>query len=77
MARPQTRPTPTGYAAEVGAIIRAKRVKKNLSVADAAERAATSAPTWYRWEEGFGMPLEKLPAIAAALGCTPRALLPR
>lgn len=39
--------------------------------------ARSPATTWYRWEKGASLPrLDRLPAIAAALACSPRALIP-
>jgi len=77
MSRPPKKPDTSTLSGCVGAIIRERRIKKRLTVAEAAERAGCAAPTWYHWETGRGLSLDALPAIAAALGCKPRTLLPR
>lgn len=76
MARP-TKPVDTStYAGQVGARIRARREKLKRSVAEASEAAGVPGGTWYHWEKGEHLPLQRLPAIAAALDCKPRDLLP-
>jgi transcriptional regulator with XRE-family HTH domain len=74
--RPSKPQNETLFAGRVGAIIRRKRVQRKLSVEQAAELAGVAAPTWYHWEAGRHLPLERLPAIAAALKCSVRTLLP-
>ena len=76
MARPPKAQNLKTYAGQVGARIRAARLRKKLSVADAAAAAGAPAPTWYHWEAGRHLPLDALPAIAEALGTSPRNLLP-
>ena len=76
MPRPLKASDSTTYAARIGAIIRSRRLKANLSVAEAAARARVPAPTWYHFEAGVSLTVERLPAIAAALRCSPRSLLP-
>jgi DNA-binding XRE family transcriptional regulator len=45
-------------------------------VEEVAAAAGVPAPTWYAWEAGrYGPELAKLPAIAAALGCSVRSVL--
>ena len=75
MGRPPKSLEPRTYAERVGAVIREKRTKRRLSVADAAGRAGVPEPTWYHFEAGI-VTLDRLPAIAAALSCSPRSLLP-
>jgi transcriptional regulator with XRE-family HTH domain len=76
MGRPSKSSEPIRFAGQVGAIIQRQRLKKRLSVKEAAARAGVPAPTWYHWETGRHLPLDRLPAIAAALDCSPRALVP-
>jgi transcriptional regulator with XRE-family HTH domain len=64
------------YTNQVAARIRERRVKKKLTVAAAAGKAGVPTATWYQWERAYALPLDRLPAIAAALGCHPRKLLP-
>jgi transcriptional regulator with XRE-family HTH domain len=64
------------FVARVGAMIRAKREAKKMSVAEAADAAEIPAPTWYHFEAGRHLRLERLPAIAAALKCKVRVLIP-
>lgn len=64
------------FAERVGAKIRAKREAKKLSAEAAAEAAGIPKPTWYHFEAGRHLRLERLPAIAAALGCKVRSLIP-
>ena len=66
----------TTLQGKIAAEIRRRREKKKLSVADAAAAAGVPEQTWYRWEQGRSIPLDSLPAIARALGCTLRQLLP-
>ena len=74
MAKPKEIDTST-FTGQVAAEIRRRREKKKLTVAAAAEAAGVPAQTWYHWEQGYALPLERLPAIAAALGCQVRALI--
>lgn len=76
MARPAKPQNETTFAGQVGAIIRKKRLAKKLSVEQAAQKAGVPAPTWYHWESGRHLPLDALPIVAAALGCTARSLVP-
>lgn len=76
MSRPAKPLDPSTYAGQVGAIMRRLRERRKLSVADAAAAAGVAAPTWYHWESGERSALDRLPDVARALGCQPRALLP-
>ena len=65
------------YRGRFAAHLRRLRGKKKLSVAEAAALIGVKAYVLYSWEQGRRLPaLDDLPAIAAALGCTPRHLLP-
>jgi transcriptional regulator with XRE-family HTH domain len=61
----------------IGAEIRRRRERKKLSVQQAADAAGVLAPSWYQWESGRHIPLDRLPAIAYALHCKARDLIPR
>ena len=61
---------------QIGANMRARRLKLKLSVDEAANRAGVSKPGWYHWEKGEALPLSRLRDIARALDCTMRSLLP-
>ena len=76
VGRPSKPQDETTFAGRVGAIIRQKRLKKKLAVEEAAKRAGVPAPTWYHWESGRHLPLDRLPTIAKVLGCSVRTLLP-
>ncbi len=75
MARP-AKPQQQTFAGRTGAIIRARRLHKGLTVEAAAVAAGASAAAWYHWEAGLSMRLDALPRIAKALGCDVRSLLP-
>ncbi len=77
MPRPPKDLDQSTFIGQVGARIRARRVRRKLSVEEAAAAAGAAVPSWYHWECGTRLRLESLPAIAAALGCQPRALLPQ
>jgi transcriptional regulator with XRE-family HTH domain len=64
------------FRGKVAERIRARRTALGLSVEDAAGRAGVAAPTWYHWEAGHHLRLDRLPAIAAALGCSVKAMMP-
>lgn len=74
MPRPQTEP-PDTFAGRIGAEIRRRREQKNFTVEDAARRARVPVQSWYNFEKGKLL-LERLPAIAKALGCKVRLLIP-
>lgn len=76
MTRPLKDLEPATYTQHVGAAIRRRRLRKKLSVEAAAEAAGIPAPTWYAVEAGRSLTLDRLPAIAAALGCKTATLLP-
>ena len=65
------------FAGRIGAEIRGRRERKKLTVEQAAMAAGAPTPTWYHWEIGRHLPLDRLPAIAKSLGCTVRDLIPR
>lgn len=75
MAKPKPVDTST-FTGQIAAEIRRRRERKKLSVADAAEAAGVPAQTWYHWEQAHSLPLDRLPAIAAALGCKVRQIIP-
>ena len=66
----------SSFPGQVGARIRARRTRLKLSVATVAERCGVPPATWYNWEVGRHLPLDRLPAIAEALGCKVRTLIP-
>jgi transcriptional regulator with XRE-family HTH domain len=76
MGRPLKEIDERDLPGQIGARIRARRLKLKLSVDQAAMRAGVSKPGWYHWEKGEALPLGKLRSIAKALGCTMRSLLP-
>ena len=76
MARPAKPQDESTYLGRVGATIRRRREQKHLTVAEASKLADVPAPTWYHWESGGNLSLDRLPAIAAALGCKKRDLIP-
>lgn len=74
--RPQKPVESDTFAASIGRLIRATREKKGLSVEACAAAAEVSPPTWYHFESGRSIGLDKLPRIAAALGVKVRAIIP-
>lgn len=68
-------PAPKTFAGQVGAEIRRRREQKKLSVEQAAGRAGVPVQTWYKYEKGI-LVLNRLPAIAKALGCKARQIIP-
>ncbi len=64
------------FVGKIAAGIRRRRLKKFSSAEEAASAAGVPAPTWYHWEQGRSLPLDRLPLIAQVLDCKPRALLP-
>ena len=77
MPRFPKEPDRTTFIGQIAAEIRTRRMKKKLSVEAAAAAGDMPVPTWYRRENGRGLTLESLPAIAAALGCQAKDLIPR
>ena len=69
-------PDVTTFVGRIAAEIRRRRLRKKLNVEQAAAAAGVPAQTWYHWEQAHSLPLASLPAIAAAVGCTPRDLVP-
>jgi transcriptional regulator with XRE-family HTH domain len=55
------------FAACIGVNIRRIREKKGLTVEQCATAAGVAAPTWYHFESGRSIGLDKLPLIAKAL----------
>jgi transcriptional regulator with XRE-family HTH domain len=73
--RPPKPPDTSTFLGCLGAEIHRRRERRGLSVEEAASLADTPPTTWYRWESGWNFPIDKLPVIAAALGCSPRDLI--
>lgn len=73
---PSQTPAPKTFAGQVGAEIRRRREQKKLSVDECARRSGVPVPTWYHFEKGR-FQLERLPAIAKALRCSPREVIPQ
>ena len=76
MARPAKPLDESTFIGQIGARIRRQRERQKLTVEEAAAAAEASAPAWYHWEKGKHLALDRLPAIAEALGCTVRSLIP-
>ena len=76
MPRPANPPDLSTFAGRLGASIRARRERAKLTVDEAASAASVPVPTWYNWESGRHVSLERLPEIAKALGCSVRLLVP-
>jgi transcriptional regulator with XRE-family HTH domain len=76
MARPPSPIDDSTFVGQIAAEIRRRREKKKLTVEQAAAAAGAPVQTWYHWEKGRHLPLDRLPAIAQALGCKVRALIP-
>jgi len=76
MPRPSKPVDTSTFTGQIGARIRARRERLKLTVPEAAERTGSNDQTWYSWERGRHLPLERLPAIAEALSCKVRALIP-
>ena len=74
--RPAKEPDRSTFVGQVAAEIRRRRLERFDSAEEAARIAGVPVQTWYHWEQGTPMPLDKLPAIAKAVGCRPRDLLP-
>lgn len=77
MPRQAKEPDTSTFVGRIASEIRRRRVRKKLSVEEAAAAAGAPVQTWYHWEQGKTLPLERLPAIAAAVGCRVRDLIPR
>ncbi len=76
MGRPTNDPDTSTFTGRVAAEIRRRRLARKLSAEDAAAAAGVPVQTWYNWERGRHLPLDRLPAIAAAVKCRPRLLIP-
>ena len=75
MSRQAKEPDTSTFVGKISAEIRRRREGKKLLVAVAAATAGVPPTTWYRWEKSEGLPLDALPAIAKAVGCTPADLV--
>ena len=64
------------FAAGIGRIIRETRDRKGLTVEHCETAANVAVPTWYHFERGRSIGLDKLPHIAAALGVKVAKLIP-
>ena len=65
------------YAGRFAARLRLLRTKNKLAVEEVAAAIGVESYVWYKWEDGRREPsIDQFPAIAAALGCKPRQLLP-
>lgn len=73
--RPHT-PSPSTFVGQIGARIRARRVELDRTVEEAAKAAKVAVPTWYHWEAGRHLQIQRLPAIAKALQCDVVDLIP-
>lgn len=73
--RPSVEP-PDTFVGRIGQRIRTRRERKKLTVESAAAAAGVAVPTWYHWEAGRHLQVDRLPAIAAALSCKVRDLVP-
>ena len=76
MPRPTKEIDTSSFVGSIAAEIRRRRERGKLTPETAAEKAGVPVQTWYNWERGRHLPLTALPAIARALGCKPRDLLP-
>lgn len=74
--RPPKNLKPRTFVERVGAGLRRRRERLKLSVEDAAAAAGVSAPAWYHFESGKDLRLAHLPAVAKALRCKVRTLIP-
>ncbi len=74
--RPQKAVEATTFAAEIGKKIRETRERKAMTVEDCSLAAEVSIPTWYHFESGRSIGLDKLPRIAGALGVSVKSLIP-
>jgi transcriptional regulator with XRE-family HTH domain len=74
--RPQKPVEADTFAAGIGRIIRAIRESKGLTVEECAATADVSIPTWYHFERGRSIGLDKLPRIAGAMGVRVKELIP-
>jgi len=65
------------YSSRVGQAIKSRREKAGVAAGQLAEVLGVTVGNVYQWERGVRAPhLDLLPAIAEALGCTIRTLLP-
>lgn len=75
--RPRGEPDQATFVGRLAAVIRTRRERAKLTPAEVCKRLKIGASTYYRWESGERPPrTEDLPALAAALGCTVRQLMP-
>lgn len=77
MPRNANDPDEQSYSGRVAARLKELRLSKGKDIDDLAATLGVSAKTVYQWESGRSSPqYDKLPAIAAALGCSIRQLFP-
>jgi len=77
MPRPTNEPDKKTFAGRLAARIRERRLALELTGEEAAKRASVPVQTWYNWERGRFVPgVDRLPAIARALGWKVREVLP-
>lgn len=75
--RPRAEVDESTYAGRFAAGLRRRRDKAGLLLADVAREVNVATVTVYQWEAGSRSPrIEDLPALAKALGCSVRALMP-
>lgn len=74
--RESAAPLPPGSPRQIGGEVRARRTSAGLSIAEVARRAEVSAPFISQLEAGrTSISIPTLFRVAAAIGCTPNALL--
>jgi transcriptional regulator with XRE-family HTH domain len=77
VGRPKAEQDLSTFAGQIGARIREFREKANLTSEQCAELANVAKSTWYHFESGRSIGLDKLPSIAVALGVKTRDLIPK
>lgn len=77
VGRPIAETNLTTFAGQIGARIRELRVKADLTADQCAEIAEVAKSTWYHFERGRSIGLDKLPSIALALKVKTRELIPK
>jgi transcriptional regulator with XRE-family HTH domain len=77
MTRPPLPVDTSTYRGRFGAGLRRRRETAKLRAEDCAVACGVTAATWWDWEHGRRAPaIDRLPDIAAALGCTTKVLIP-
>lgn len=75
--RPRVESDGSSYSGRLAIAIRARRDKAKRLPADVAQEMGVALATYYRWESGEAAPrMDDLPALAKALGCSVRSLMP-